>query len=379
VRFAPQARLSIEFCEEDAMGFELVIEPDNLGGGGVLAGNLRKLQLEADCLRNSWDGALPKEELMLLCVQCADRLGLQNAGNVAARQKGDKSFKPSPNRLEYMSKGEVTTLAFVTQSDTIGGEIRPDKFGSKCTKCPSCQATIGKGGKTSLAHNVIPQVIWAEVIDAAVQQFHDVVKTDALAAKTDQNGKPLAKRFDENKSLYADKEGTLLDAKALIAKSPKTMQQLHAINNYFGAQGGSQQQCPNCELIQSNATLLQRAKLVHDNAIPESYFSKIPQNTFVGAQWSALTATGGDSVLVKATLRQVGRYMQGLEERLAKLYGEQMDLGFKHGPDRVEPLVFMIWDHMQEFTWSFRSAALVKCGMPYSRTDTALKVKSVVG
>jgi hypothetical protein len=358
------------------MGFQLVIDPEDLGGPGVLAGHLRRLQLEADCLWNTWDSALPKEELMSLCLQVADRLGLQNAGNVAARQKGKTPFVPSPNRLEYVVKGDVTTLKFVLQSESMGGEIKPDRFGSKCTQCPSCLTPIGAKGKTSLAHNIIPQVIWAEVIEAAVHQFWDVVERDALKNLTDVNGKRLAKRFDDNKSLYADTKGTLLNVKELIKKSPKTMQQLHAINNYFGAQGGSQQQCPNCELIQSNATLLQRAQLIKDNAIPESYFNKIPQNTFIGTQWSALNATGGDSVFVKATLRQVGRYMQGLEERLATLYGQEMEKGFKDGPATVEPLVFMIWDHMQEFTWGFRAVALVMCGMPYQRTDTALKTKS---
>jgi hypothetical protein len=88
-----------------------------------------------------------------------------------------------------------------------------------------------------------------------------------------------------------------------------------------------------------------------------------------------------NKALQKATLRQVGRYLQGLEDRIGKLYQDEENKGFSagkgKGPDNVEPLIFLLWDHLAEFVWCFRAVALRKCEMPYTRSDTALRTKPV--
>lgn len=356
------------------MGY--VLELGDVDQRGVMGHQLLRMKMEADCLVNTWDGALPKDELLALCRRYADHFGLENAGNVKAR----KHYTPPAKRLEYWDEKDAKCIAFVYDDERVEGKIKPDQFGAKSTVCPSCnQPTMGK--KTSLAHNVIPQAIWKEIIDAALKQFDQVVRSKVLIDIRGEDGRPLVKGFDTNQSLYADDKGSILPFQDLTSKSPKTVQQLHAINNIYGAQGGAREQCSNCELIQSNATLLQRAQLISENAIPSSYFDAIPQATFIGAQWSSLTVDPMDaanSALVKATLRQVGRYMQGLEDRLALLYGEEENKGYKDGPQKIEPLIFMLWDHMQEFSWAFRAVALEMSRMPYQRSDTALKTKNVM-
>lgn len=360
------------------MGFEFKITED-LGGrqSQPLAREVIRVEQEATLLQNTWDGALPKDELMLLCRRLADKLGMDNIGDPS---KNRKTVDLQKGRLEYVPNADnkqALDVKFRKGSEEIAAVIRPDKYGAGPRVCPSCGGDTSV--KSSLAHNVIPQAVWAEIIDNALVQFVEIVRSGVLLETLDSNGKPLVKRFDTNKSLYEDSQKNILPLETLKTKSLKTIQQLKAINNYFAAQGGSQQQCPNCELIQSNATLIQRAKLEQEDSIIDDYFSTIPKTSFVGGQWNVLAANdkdGMDEALRKATLRQVGRYLQGLEDRIGKLYQDEENKGFTTGPGSVEPLIFLIWDHMGEFVWSFRAVALVMCGMPYTRTDTGLRTKS---
>lgn len=313
---------------------------------------------------------------------------------------------------------------------------------AKSMLCACCGKKVSMK-ETSLAHNVVSQQAWKAIVDASMGRFLAVIEKDSLATKVSSysklsapSGTPLKMPLYE---VYTNSDRAIIKEKAKEAKRkefdgniPKdaeklidkagadALKNLHPLSDprnqelfdrliaagmietsSFAASDQAGRQCRDCEEAQGNATLIQRDQLTKDGYLPDIAKAKdfkdplifvgpqlnsLPTSIDVGdGRYQVLNKTDKDEAVKRATLRQISRFLLGIEKTIGD-YAVELS---KNLSQRIEkgqnttnmdfflpPLLGLMLDHWNEFLWTFRTVALEVASVPYTGEFGKLKFKS---
>jgi hypothetical protein len=346
------------------MGYRLVVvESPSVSVGGLwhsvkeLVGNIERLRIGAL-------GALDRALIQGMLTDFSRNHGLQMVGDIGKQKKFVPPAAGYISEMHDKSKHSITYQLVPPKGSKISLKLEPDESGVTVSRCANCGNSVTEKNP-AISHNVIPQQIWKQIVDAAIDECLQHIESGSLTAKGvrssgtlsgQQSGRSIDEKF---RRANGENKGILdrLKAPALI-------------NSSYAAQDNVGKQCLTCEAKQSNATLLQRYALIKDKKLePQIDSREIVLPTFIGAQLTGLAeqfksadaracVKPGDmeNLLGRVTMVQIGRFLVGIERSLSEDYAK----------NQQSPLTNLLLDHWDEFVWTFRSVAMTKCGAAYT-------------
>lgn len=396
--------------EDTDMGFSLKLSEDRSSTLSPYYAEVERMVREVNRLSTVWCGHLDRADIEDLCKRVALSYGMDaNAGNQsswAQRQytvppkgalaKGDNFFyfvpgkpiEPKPPHAKGWWDTYHCAVVEVVEAPHLIGK-------SKTMVCPSCKQTV-LITDTSLAHNVISQRYWKQIIDEVFDEFLSVVEAGTMAQKVKsfsslsgiESGEKMAKEVRDAMKFIKLSEQEVEKQKAKdVARKTSTNQQTidkagddavkkmkpsttpsapymplspSALNQQFverfladsmlecsryAASDFGGRQCRNCEEVQGNATLLQRFALERDGVLPDI-------KTVSGAKLTSDGAFVGEHMKAIAHAKVSGSVplFKKPEDALAQVTLAQISR-YLYG---VEKTIGNIWDE------TYRAAAKVQ-------------------
>lgn len=358
------------------MGYTLKIASTSPGAPLSLVQSAKALVKEVNYLETAWESSLDQSVIKQMVARLGADVQFTAVGNPSVR----KNFTPvKPYYSEVQTKATNSSLfEFVpAEGGKVSLEMLPDRFGAAARVCPSCGGST-VNGRPAVAHSVIPQTIWKDIITAALDEFYIVVESGSLA-RPGKPGPAAVRSFD---SLSQQASGSKVDGKfhytadanrALYA----TLFQQSLIMSSYAAQDNSERQCLPCEAVQADASLLQRLQLEKADKLPATAkYNKqvyaLDKHKFIGLRFlsdagtvQAAEASAGvkakvsvEEVFKRKTLAQIGRFLLGIEKTLEDQTAKNPN----------SPLLALLLDHWEEFVWVFRTQGLKQAGVNYTGT-----------
>lgn len=356
------------------MGYTLEILERGVGAPISVLGAATSLVKEVKYLETLWESSLDQSVIKQMVGRLGQDLGFAAVGNPAVR-RGFEPVKPYYSEVQNKASNSSQFDFVSVEGGKIALVMKPDKFGGGASTCPSCGGSM-VNGRPAVAHSVIPQTIWKEVITAALDEFYTVIASGSLI-KSKKHGVASVRSFA---TLSKHESGNKVPDNFHYSKKEnadlyKTLFQQSLIMSSYAAQDNSERQCLRCEAVQADASLLQRLRLVNDGELPETAkYNKqvydLDQPTFIGLRFlqdaktirQTETAAGikkvvsTEEVFRRKTIAQIGRFLLGIEKAL----NDQVSKG------KDSPLLRLMLDHWEEFVWVFRTQGLKQAGLKYS-------------